>query len=139
MRSIKKIIVHCSDSDDSLDIGRKEIDDWHRARGFLSDSGISIGYHYVVRRSGLVEIGRPIAEAGAHAKGHNSNSIGICWVGRKLPSIKQKDQLFKLIKGCMITYGIQIDNVVGHYELDPNKTCPNLDMNLVRAELLFVK
>lgn len=139
MRTIKKIIIHCSDSEDSLDIGRKEIDEWHRLRGFLSDSGISIGYHYVVRRSGLIEVGRPVAEVGAHVKGHNSDSIGICWVGRKAPAAKQKEELFKLVKSCMKTYNVPIDKVFGHYEFDPGKTCPNLDMIKVRAELLFVK
>lgn len=139
MRTIKKIIVHCSDSDDSLDIGRKEIDEWHRERGFLSESGISIGYHFVIRRNGTIEIGRPISEVGAHCKGQNSNSIGICWVGRKAIGSKQRVELFKLLKSLMVQYKIPIDAVYGHYEFDPNKTCPNLDMVKVRAELVFVK
>jgi N-acetyl-anhydromuramyl-L-alanine amidase AmpD len=137
MRTIKKVIVHCTDSDDSLDIGRKEIDEWHRARGFLSESGISIGYHFVIRRNGMIEVGRPINEVGAHVKGHNSDSIGIVWVGRKAPSQKQMKELFRLIKSCMVQYKIPIDQVYGHYEFDPNKTCPNLDMVKVRAEVLF--
>ena len=45
-RNIKKIFVHCTDSDDSLDIGFKEINDWHQLRGGLSKSGVSCGYHY---------------------------------------------------------------------------------------------
>lgn len=139
MRTLKKIIIHCSDSDDSLDIGRKEIDEWHRQRGFLSESGISIGYHYVVRRNGRIEIGRPISEVGAHCKGHNSDSIGVCWIGRKAPDNKQKTELFKLVKSLMVTYNIPVDKVFGHYEFDSGKTCPNLDMIKVRAELVFVK
>lgn len=139
MRTIKKIIIHCSDSDDSLDIGRREIDEWHKARGFLSPTGLHIGYHFVVRRSGLIELGRPVDEVGAHVKGHNSDSIGICWIGRKAISENQKRELFKLVKTLMIQYKIDIDNVYGHYEFDPNKTCPNLDMVKVRAEVIFVK
>jgi N-acetyl-anhydromuramyl-L-alanine amidase AmpD len=139
MRPIKKIIIHCSDSDDSLDIGKTEIDEWHRQRGFLSESGLSIGYHFVVRRSGLIELGRPISEVGAHVSGHNSNSIGICWVGRKVQTEKQKQELFKLVKSLLVQYKLEVTDVYGHYEFNPDKTCPNLDMNRFRAELLFVR
>ena len=139
MREIKKIVIHCTDSCDSLDIGAKEINDWHRARGWLSPSGVSIGYHYVIRRNGVVETGRPVAEVGAHVAGHNKDSIGICWVGRKKPSEKQLERLKALVKLLMSDFKIDICNVFGHYELDKNKTCPNLNMDLFRAETLFVE
>jgi N-acetyl-anhydromuramyl-L-alanine amidase AmpD len=54
----------------------EEIDRWHKANGW---SGI--GYHFVVDRQGDVCVGRPVEKVGAHVKGHNSNSIGICLVG----------------------------------------------------------
>lgn len=139
MRTIKKVVIHCSDSDDSLDIGYKEIDEWHRQRGWLSDSGISCGYHWIIRRSGRVEKGRPEAEVGSHVQGHNSNSIGIVWVGRKKPDPKQIDKLLKLTKSILNIYRLDPTAVYGHYELDPKKTCPNLDMDWFRAELLFTQ
>jgi N-acetylmuramoyl-L-alanine amidase len=49
---------------------------WHQQRGF-SD----IGYHYVVLVDGTIENGRPLSEVGAHCKGHNAHSIGVCYVG----------------------------------------------------------
>lgn len=139
MREINKIVIHVTDSDDSLDIGFREINRWHKERGWLSPSGISCGYHYVIRRSGQIEQGRPLEEAGAHVKGHNSDSIGIVWVGRKDAADAQIISLLSLTRAMMDQYSIPVDAVYGHFELDPNKTCPNLDMNKVRAELLFTK
>jgi N-acetylmuramoyl-L-alanine amidase len=77
--------VHCSASKANIDegitlpgedVGVKEITAWHKARGFKT-----IGYHFVIRRSGQVENGRPLTEIGAHVEGYNANSIGICMVG----------------------------------------------------------
>jgi len=75
-RKITKIIVHCSATPPSQDIGREEIDEWHRKRGFDG-----IGYHNVIRRDGGVEFGRSLMQEGAHVRGHNEESIGICLVG----------------------------------------------------------
>jgi len=137
MRKIKRIVIHVSDSDDSLDFGFEDINDWHRKRGWLSPSGVSCGYHYIVRRNGDVERGRPIEEIGAHAAGWNSDSIGICWVGRNNPGEDQFRSLKQLVRALMSNYEVSVDYLLGHYELNPNKTCPNLDMNKFRAEVLF--
>lgn len=139
MRQIKKIIVHCSDSDDSLDFGFNDINEWHRERGWLSPSGISCGYHFIIRRFGAIEKGRPLEEIGAHCKGQNSDSIGICVIGRKKFDPVQIDVLYKKINDLRALYKIPIENVFGHYEFEPNKTCPNMDMVRLRAELLFAK
>jgi len=77
MRKIKGIIIHCSATKPSMDIGVDEITDWHVKGNGWSD----IGYHYVIRRDGSLEIGRDIEKDGAHCKGHNKNTIGICLVG----------------------------------------------------------
>ena len=76
MRDIKKIIIHCSATSAEMDIGAKEIAQWHKDRGW-SD----IGYHFVIRRDGTIEHGRPVERPGAHARHHNNDSIGICLVG----------------------------------------------------------
>lgn len=76
MRKITTIIIHCAATKPSMDIGKAEIDKWHRARGFFG-----IGYHYVIRRDGSLETGRDLNKIGAHAQGHNSDSIGICLAG----------------------------------------------------------
>jgi LysM repeat protein len=70
------LVVHCSASTPTMDIGKVEIDRWHRAQGWLM-----IGYHFVIRRDGKVETGRPELAIGSHVAGYNSNSIGICLVG----------------------------------------------------------
>ena len=70
------IIVHCSATSPDQDIGAKTIKEWHTGKGW-SD----IGYHYVVRRNGKVERGRNVHMRGAHVKGHNHESVGICMVG----------------------------------------------------------
>lgn len=76
MRRITQIILHCSATHPGIDIGVTEIRQWHQAKGWRD-----CGYHFVIRRSGLVENGRPISEVGAHCEGQNANSIGICIVG----------------------------------------------------------
>jgi N-acetyl-anhydromuramyl-L-alanine amidase AmpD len=126
-------VVHCSDSEDSLDFGVHDIRKWHLERGF-SD----IGYHYVIRRNGKVETGREESQVGAHVQGHNSHSIGICWVGRSRISQEQLDSLYAILRGLCHKYNLDpTEDVLGHCELDNKKTCPNLNMNLVRANLIF--
>lgn len=73
---IKKIIVHCTDTPPNRHVTAAEIDQWHRANGWDG-----IGYHYVVRLSGLIEMGRPERKMGAHTRGHNQDSIGVVYVG----------------------------------------------------------
>jgi N-acetyl-anhydromuramyl-L-alanine amidase AmpD len=76
MQNIKYIVVHCSATRATTDIGVKEIAAMHRKKGWRT-----IGYHYVVRRNGKLERGRPENEPGAHVMGHNGHSLGIVMVG----------------------------------------------------------
>lgn len=76
MRNLDMIVIHCSATPSNMDIGVEEIRKWHLEQGF-SD----IGYHYVIKRNGELEVGRPIDKPGAHCKGHNARSIGVCLVG----------------------------------------------------------
>lgn len=70
------LVVHCSATRPAQDIGVRDITQWHIQRGFDT-----VGYHYVIRRNGEVERGRPENAVGAHVRGHNVNSIGICLAG----------------------------------------------------------
>lgn len=70
------IVVHCAATPPTLDIGRAEIDRWHRQLGWLM-----IGYHYIIRRDGTIEKGRDEAVPGSHVAGYNANSVGVCLVG----------------------------------------------------------
>lgn len=75
-KDVRFIAVHCSATQAKADIGVKDIDRWHRERGFAK-----VGYHFVIRRNGTVEKGRELDEIGAHVEGYNSVSIGICMAG----------------------------------------------------------
>lgn len=76
MREIDEIIIHCTATPAGRDVSASDIDKWHRQRGFDC-----IGYHYVVRLDGSLQVGRPLDKVGAHCKGHNAHSIGIVYVG----------------------------------------------------------
>ena len=130
MRKIDLIVIHCTDSPDARDIGALEIDRWHRERGWGR-----IGYHYVVRRNGDVEKGRPDESIGAHVFGHNKNSIGVVWVGKDKPTQAQIDTLARLTTRLCEMY--KTKNVKGHCELDSRKTCPNINMVEFRELLCF--
>ena len=129
MRKIDKIIVHCSATPEGRDYTAKDIDSWHRARGFNG-----IGYHWVVYRDGRVVKGRSELQAGAHCKGYNARSIGICYIGGvasdgKTPkdtrTAAQREALQILIKELLIKYpGATIH---GHNEFAA-KACPSFDV-----------
>lgn len=130
MRKITRIVIHCSATPPKMDIGADTIRDWHVNGNGWAD----IGYHDVIRRNGLVESGRPHDVAGAHAKGYNQSSIGICLIGglqdkKKLASQyaefnftqEQMMSLFVYVAAMKKKYpGVKI---VGHNELS-TKGCP---------------
>jgi len=70
------VVWHCSATPPSRDIGAGDIDYMHKQRGWDG-----IGYGLVIRRSGKLELGEDFSKQGAHAKGWNSKSVGICLVG----------------------------------------------------------
>jgi len=72
------LVVHCSYTPPSMDVGADVIRQWHMSRGW-SD----IGYHYVITRAGDLEAGRREEAQGAHVKGQNWRSIGVCLIGGK--------------------------------------------------------
>ena len=139
VRKIEKIYLHCSDSPDSRDIGVDEIDRWHEMKGWKSPSGIHCGYHYVVLRSGDIERGRPDEEVGAHVKDHNKNSLGVVWVGRENRSDEQIITLYFLLDELLTKYGLEVSDVLGHYESNEYKTCPNFEMDLFRKSFEFFR
>lgn len=115
-----KVIIHCADTPDNRDIDVKEIDRWHKARGFRM-----VGYHYVIKRNGVVEVGRNESMIGAHCLTQNAKSIGICLIGRHDFSSEQFKSLNSLLMDLKIRYrGISIH---GHSEFS-YKTCPNFDV-----------
>ena len=76
MRKIDLIVIHCSASRADRDFTETDLEVCHRRRGFNGT-----GYHYYIRKDGTTLITRPVERIGAHAKGFNAESIGICYEG----------------------------------------------------------
>ena len=127
----KYIVIHCSQTRPSQKIGAKEIDRWHRERGWLK-----IGYGTVIKRDGTIEQGRQDDDVQATVKGYNHTAFGLCLVaGANEDNWKQpednfsaeqweslKTELTRLVKKYPDA------RIVGHYDLDKHKTCPNFDV-----------
>ena len=128
MREINKIIVHCSATREGENYEVAEIRKWHLARGFND-----IGYHFYIDLYGEIHKGRDISKIGAHCKGHNRNSIGICYCGGveadgKTPKDTrlecQKESLVAVLRTLKAMY----PNAVIHSHNDfANKACPSFN------------
>ncbi len=122
MRKINKIIIHCADTPEGRDDSIKDVRRWHKARGFND-----VGYHFVIRLDGEIEKGRDEAVIGAHAKGHNKDSLGVCYIGGKdgdTRTPEQKTSLVYLIGYLKNKYKGAI--VYGHMDFSTKK-CPQFD------------
>ena len=127
----KYIVIHCSQTRPSQDIGAKDIDRWHRERGWLK-----IGYARVIKRDGTVEQGREDNELQAHVKEYNHVSTSVCVVGGAVEENwkepednftgEQWESLKKVLEELVIKFPEA--RIVGHYELDERKTCPNFNV-----------
>lgn len=136
-RQIEKIVIHCSATTPTMDIGANEIRSWHTAKGWRD-----IGYHFVVRLDGKIELGRMVSEVGAHVRGYNAKSIAICYVGgvdenRKPADTRtpeQKASLELLLRTCMRVWpGAEI---LGHRDFPGvTKACPSFDVRKWVADL----
>ena len=124
MRKIDQIIIHCSATPEGRHVTVEEIRRWHKKRGWRD-----IGYHYVIYLDGTIHAGRPICQMGAHCKGHNAHSIGICYVGGLDGNGKAKDTRTTFqkesLKSLVAQLKAQFPNVTihGHNEF-ARKACP---------------
>ena len=121
------LIIHCSAVRPDQQSSAAQIDTWHRRDNHWK---FGIGYHYVIRRNGTIEPGRPEWMVGAHCKNHNAHSIGICYEGglniRGQPddtrTEAQKAAMRRLIEELHQRYPRAI--IIGHHDLNPLKDCP---------------
>ena len=129
MRNIDKIIVHCSATRPNQNVTAENIRRWH-----IQDRGWNdIGYHYVIKRDGTLERGRDVAIAGAHAKGHNEHSIGVCLAGgisqegvaEQNYTANQYYSLKKLLDVLCVTFPNA--DIIGHNDVS-EKSCPCFDV-----------
>lgn len=145
MRDVNLIVLHCADTPNGKHFSVEDIDDWHQDRGFLRSESYRqgfnpslghIGYHHVIYVDGSIHTGRQDAEVGAHAQGYNSNSIGICMIGKD----KFTDAQWKSLNALLTTKLNQYPNarIKGHYQMDTHgKTCPNFDVPIYVANSMF--
>lgn len=133
-RPVHTIIVHCAATPEGKDFTVADIRAWHRGRGW-SD----IGYHYVVYRDGSIHEGRPVSQVGAHVAGHNTGTIGVCYIGgvaadgktaKDTRTTEQRASLRWLVAELAKLHGA--DRIAGHREYAA-KACPSFD---VRADEL---
>lgn len=131
MTKITHLVVHYSATYADQNLTVKDVDRMHRDRGWQM-----VGYHYVIRRDGTVERGRPDSMVGAHVGGQNTGKLGICWIGgldratgpnkgvdNRTPA--QTESLIVLLRELLKKYpGAK---VVGHRDLAPTQ-CPGFDV-----------
>lgn len=139
MRAIDAIVWHCSATPDGKWFSAKDIDKWHKARGWRK-----IGYHRVILLDGLVEIGRELWEVGAHVAGQNSRSIGVCMIGTRRFTFAQWGAAATLAGDLLVQFpGAKL---LGHRDYSPDqngdgiiepwefmKECPGFDVAAWRA------
>jgi len=127
MRQINKIIIHCSATPEVRKTSAEEIKSWHLERGF-SD----IGYHYIVHLDGSISYGRNIDKIGAHSRGQNKMSIGVCYIGgldecldpKDTRTPQQKESLLILLKTLKKLHSKAV--IYGHRDFS-EKACPSFN------------
>ncbi len=123
------LIIHCSATSPDMDIGAHTIDKWHKRRGWNR-----IGYHDVIRRDGRAEQGRASNDVGAHAKGYNSISVGICLIGGISKDGRPEDNftpeqyktLIRLLRFYRALFPKSV--IIGHNQVNKHKACPCFDV-----------
>ena len=124
MREINKIIIHCSDSDhrsydfDAIYNDHVNVNGWS-----------NIGYHYGIDHDANIHVLRSVIYNGAHTRGHNKDSIGICVLGRSLFSVAQKEKLADLVSTLLQLTNLDSKDVYPHNYFNKDKTCPNIDID----------
>lgn len=130
MAPIRRIVIHHSASPRETTF--EQVEGWHLGRGWEA-----IGYHYLIDGAARVHVGRSLVHQGAHARGANRDSIGICATGdNTVPgrewSHEQRVRLRELVAALrMALPGVQ---VIGHREVPGAATaCPGEDVAWLRG------
>ena len=131
LKTVDFLVVHCAATPETMDIGVEEIRQWHRQRGWLD-----VGYHKIIRRDGTIEDGRALDVPGAHARGFNNRSLGICLIGgvesdKKTPEANYTHDQWNALESLLHDLqGMYPDaEILGHRDLPHvNKACPSFDV-----------
>ena len=129
MKQVNRIILHCSATPEGRPHDANDIRRWHMAKGWKD-----VGYHWIIGIDGTIEAGRQMNKRGAHAKGHNKDSIGICYIGGMCQdSLVPKDTLTELQLTALYNVIEFVRSkfgdipVIGHNEVS-NKACPSFNV-----------
>ena len=121
------IVIHCSATPPTMDIGVEKIREWHVGENHWDD----VGYHHVITRSGVLQKARPEEMQGSHARAVNGTSLGICLVGGSNASgdweNNFQDEQFVTLKALILDLikRYEIKKIIGHYQVDDKKECPS--------------
>ena len=134
-RRVELIIIHCSATPNGRIVTPDAIDRWHKRRGFHRTTRFRVahnrhltafGYHFLIVDHLPIITGRHLDEVGAHARGYNQESIGICLAGTDKFSTEQWEKLRALVRGLLCLYpGAR---VIGHRDVNRHKECPCFDV-----------
>ena len=121
-QKIAYLVVHCSDTADDAALNGRDIHQMHLRFGWDG-----VGYHRIIGRDGVIEHGRPDYWIGAHVKGFNDVSLGVCLIGRNSFTDAQMQALETVLRDWKTAYPAA--EIVGHCYFDyTDKTCPNFDV-----------
>ncbi|WP_289772806.1 N-acetylmuramoyl-L-alanine amidase [uncultured Duncaniella sp.] len=128
MRTINRIILHCTATPRGRHVTVSDIDRWHKARG-----SAGIGYHYVIYLDGSIHEGRPLERIGAHCQGYNATSIGIAYVGGldsdgKTPADTRTDAQKTALRNLIGMLQERFPDVTIHGHREFAKACPCFDV-----------
>ena len=139
MRTINLIVVHCSATREDKSFTEHDLDVCHRRRGFNG-----VGYHFYIRKNGDIKSTRPLERIGAHSRGFNRESIGICYEGGLDPEGHPADTLtpeqFEYLEQ-LLTKLLKLfpkAQLRGHRDMPGSvpKACPCLDCQSVFRAIL---
>ena len=123
------IVIHCTQTPSDMDFGVEKVTSWHKNRGFDT-----IGYHYLIKRDGTLQVGRDEDVVGAHAVAVNGTSVGVALVGGGTVDMGWENNFtpvqFETLKSIIIKLKdkYNIEKIIGHYQVDGKKECPSFDV-----------
>lgn len=129
------IVIHHTGGTD-IDASAQQIHEWH-----LNQDWVGIGYHFVIRKNGTIERGRPEWSVGSHAYGENWHTLGIHLSGamdKVQPTKEQIESCAHLVAYLCDEYEIPIDreHIVGHREVNDDTSCPGENLFAKMGEIV---
>ena len=123
------IVIHCTQTPPNMDVDVAKVTEWHTQRGFDT-----IGYHYLIKRDGTLQLGRDEDVVGAHAVAVNGTSIGVALAGGGNADKGWENNFtpiqFETLKSILLKLKdkYNIEKIIGHYQVDDKKECPSFDV-----------